>query len=326
MKVLVADDSPLQRKILDQRLVAWGYDVRLASDGNEALAILENESDVRLAIVDGAMPGLTGPELCKTVRTGNRPYVYIILLSANDRDDDIKHGFEYGADDYLCKPFKDFELRARLNVGMRILDAQKELLESRERLACQAADLEFQAAHDALTRLWNRGGILELLKTEFSRAQRTAQPFSVCLADLDHFKRINDTYGHLAGDEVLHAAGVRMSDALRRYDHLGRYGGEEFLVVLPGCTAETAMTIAERLRRSVADQAIVAIPEAIQTTMSVVSCPEPIHMTISIGVSEWQAGMEISDLLRQADVALYRAKGLGRNRVELQAAEESSAR
>ncbi len=137
MKVLVADDSPVHRKLLDHLLVGWGYDVQLASDGNAALAILESESDVRLAIVDGAMPGLTGPELCKTIRTGNRPYVYIILLSANDRDGDIEHGFDLGADDYLCKPFKPFELRARLRVGMRILDAQKELLESRERLACQ---------------------------------------------------------------------------------------------------------------------------------------------------------------------------------------------
>jgi diguanylate cyclase (GGDEF)-like protein len=223
--------------------------------------------------------------------------VYIILLSANDRDGDIQHGFELGADDYLCKPFKEFELRARLRVGMRILDAQTELLLSRERL-------EFQATHDSLTRLWNRGGILELLKTEFSRAVRSAEPFSVCLADLDHFKRINDTYGHLAGDEVLHAAGTRMCDALRGYDSLGRYGGEEFLVVLPGCTAQIAMPIAERLRRSIADQPIVSSPQAI-------------HMTISIGVSEWRAGMEITDLLRNADLALYRAKDLGRNRVEL---------
>jgi len=247
------------------------------------------------------------------IRSGNRPYVYIILLSANDRDGDIEHGFDLGADDYLCKPFKPFELRARLRVGMRILDAQKELLESRERLACQAADLEFQAAHDTLTRLWNRGGILELLKTEFSRTQRSGEPFSVCLADLDHFKRINDTYGHLAGDEVLHTAGARMNDALRGYDSLGRYGGEEFLVVLPGCTAEKAMAIAERLRRGIADQPIVLGHDAI-------------HMTISIGVSEWQTGMEISDLLRHADVALYRAKDLGRNRVELKAAAQSSAR
>jgi diguanylate cyclase (GGDEF)-like protein len=149
-----------------------------------------------------------------------------------------------------------------------------------------------------------------LLKTEFSRAQRSGEPFSTCLADLDHFKRVNDTYGHLVGDEVLHAAGSRMSDALRGYDSLGRYGGEEFLVVLPRCTAERAMAISERLRRSIADQPIVLGQDAI-------------HMTMSIGVSEWQTGMEISDLLRQADVALYRAKDLGRNRVELQSAEES---
>jgi diguanylate cyclase (GGDEF)-like protein len=309
MKVLIADDSPVHRKLLEHLLVGWGYDVQLAGDGSEALAMLEGDSALRLAIVDGAMPGLTGPEICKAVRIGNRPYVYIILLSANDQDGDIEHGFDFGADDYLCKPFKTFELRARLRVGMRILETQNELLRSRE---C----LEFQAAHDPLTRLWNRGGILELLKTQHSRALRTAESFSVCLADLDHFKQINDTYGHLAGDEVLHAAGARMSDTLRAYDSLGRYGGEEFLAILPGCSAQIALPVAERLRKSIADQPIVSIPEAIHTTMSIVTSPEPIHMTISIGVAEWQSGMEISDLLRQADVALYRAKDLGRNRVE----------
>jgi two-component system cell cycle response regulator len=298
MKVLVADDSPLYRKMLEQLLVEWGYDVQLAKDGNEALAILQGENAPRLAIVDGAMPGLTGPELCKVLRTGSGPYVYIILLSANDRDGDIEHGFKLGADDYLCKPFKDFELRARLRVGMRILDAQTELLLSREQLS-------FQATHDSLTRLWNRGGIIELLKTDLSRAMRIGEPLSVCLADLDHFKRINDTYGHLSGDEVLSTAGHRMCDALRGYDHLGRYGGEEFLVVLPRCTLQMAMPVAERLRRSIADQPIVSSPEAIR-------------ITISIGVSEWQAGMEITDLLRNADLALYRAKDLGRNRVEPQ--------
>src|SRR5882724_9259776 len=132
MKVLVADDSPLYRRMLEQLLTGWAFDVQLARDGNEALAMLQDDNAPRLAIVDGAMPGLTGPELCRTLRSGSGHYVYIILLSANDRDDDIEHGFEYGADDYLCKPFKDFELRARLRVGMRILDAQNELMRSRE--------------------------------------------------------------------------------------------------------------------------------------------------------------------------------------------------
>src|SRR6266566_9887336 len=145
MKVLVADDSALYRKMLEPLLVEWGYEVQLAKDGSEALAALQGENAPLLAIVDGAMPGLTGPELCKALRTGGGPYVYIILLSANDRDGDIEHGFELGADDYLCKPFKEFELRARLRVGMRILEAQKELMRSREQLT-------FQATHDPLTR------------------------------------------------------------------------------------------------------------------------------------------------------------------------------
>jgi len=308
MKVLVADDSPVHRKLLEHLLVGWGYDVQLAGDGSEALAILEGDTALRLAIVDGAMPGLTGPEICRAVRTGSRPYVYIILLSASDQDGDIEHGFDLGADDYLCKPFKTFELRARLRVGMRILDAQNELLQSRERL-------EFQVEHDPLTRLWNRGGILKVLETELNRALRTTEPFSVCLADLDYFKRINDTYGHLAGDAVLHAVGSRMSDALRGYDSLGRYGGEEFLAVLPRCTAQFAMPVAERLRRSIADYPIISSGEAIHMTMSVVSSPDPIHITISIGVAEWEPGMEITDLLRNADLALYRAKDLGRDQV-----------
>src|SRR6266704_2416259 len=268
MKVLVADDSALYRKMLEPLLMGCGYDVQLAKDGNEALAILQGENAPLLAIVDGAMPGVTGPELCKALRAGDGPYVYIILLSANDRDDDIEHGFKLGADDYLCKPFKEFELRARLRVGMRILDAQNELLESRQRL-------EFQATHDPLTRLWNRGGIIELLKTELSRAARSGESLSICLADLDHFKLINDTYVHLGGDEVLTATGNRMCAALRGYDFLGRYGGEEFLVILPGCNAQCCLPIVERLRRSIADEPILCSSAAI-------------HITASIGLSEWQ--------------------------------------
>lgn len=298
MKLLVADDSPVYRKMLNDLLVTWGYDVQLAKDGIQALAMLQADDAPRLAIVDGTMPGLTGPDLCKAVRANSCAYVYIILLSANDQEIDIARGFDLGADDYLCKPFKEFELHARIRVGMRIIETQNALLESRERL-------QFQATHDPLTGIWNRAGVVELLRKEFSRAVRSGQPLSTCLADLDHFKQINDNYGHLGGDDVLRAAGERMCNALRPYDSVGRYGGEEFLIVLPRCTTEAALPIAERLRKSIAEE-------------PVPSGQGSIHVTVSLGVCEWQPDhMEFEDLLRNADLALYRAKESGRNRVEL---------
>jgi len=297
MKLLVADDSAVYRKMLGDLLVGWGYDVQFANDGIEALAKLQAEDRPRLAIIDGTMPGLSGPELCKAVRATSPLYIYLVLLSANDQEADVAHGFELGADDYLCKPLKRFDLYSRLRVGMRIIEMQNALLASQQRL-------QFEATHDALTRLWNRAGIMELLRKDLSRASRLGDPLTVCLSDLDFFKKINDTYGHLAGDQVLRVAGERMANSLRPYDSVGRYGGEEFLVVLPGCTAQATLQIGERLRKALSEQPIFSAGNIIQATMS-------------LGVCEWQSGMELNDLLHYADLALYRAKELGRNRVEL---------
>jgi two-component system cell cycle response regulator len=296
MKLLVADNSAFYRRMLKSLLESWNYQVLLAQDGLEALALLQGQDAPRIAILGGVMLGLSGPEICKAIRSNQREYVYTVLLSGNDEETDVIRGFGFGADDYLCKPFKEFELQARIKVGMRIIEAQDALLES------QAA-LQFQATHDPLTQLWNRGGIMEVLKKELSRVSRSDVPLSICLADLDHFKQVNDTYGHLTGDEVLQSAGNRMSAALRDYDSLGRYGGEEFLAVLPGCNEEAASIIAERMRRSVGCTALL-------------SSPTTINVTISLGVGEWQPNMDMHNLLSQADLALYRAKDCGRNRVE----------
>ena len=222
------------------------------------------------------------------------------MLSANDQENDVAHGFELGADDYLAKPFKEFELRARPRVGMRIIEAQNTLVKTQQAL-------QFQATHDPLTRVWNRGGILDLLKKEIARAFRENILLSACLMDLDHFKLINDTYGHLIGDAVLQKAASRMADVLREYDSLGRYGGEEFLAVLPTCCAETAAKVADRMRKCIADEAMICSP-----------CILPV--TISLGVCEWRPGMDITELLQKADAALYQAKAAGRNRTILSTA------
>jgi two-component system cell cycle response regulator len=298
MKLLVADDSGLYRKMLKNLLEAWGYGVVLAANGYEAQSILDSDDPPRLAILNCFMPGLGGLDLCELIRARKQGYVYTILLSAANQQSDVLKGFELGADDYLSKPFKELELRARIRVGERIIRTHEALVEARE-------TLRFEASHDPLLRIWNRRVILDLLTIELGRAKRLQSSLSVFFADLDFFKHVNDSYGHLVGDEVLRRAAGRMSSAVREYDHVGRYGGEEFLVVLPNCTAEAARDVAERVRQHIGDKPIVTTPTQLE-------------ITVSIGVSQWHYGQEISGLLHRADVAMYRAKQNGRNRVEVE--------
>jgi two-component system, cell cycle response regulator len=305
MKILVADDSRLYRKMLQDLLEAWGYDVVLAADGYEAQRILDSDEAPRLAIVDCLMPGLSGLELCERIRARNQGYVYTILLSAADQESDVLKGFELGADDYLCKPFKELELRTRLKVGERII-------RSHEELTVAHTALKFEASHDPLLRIWNRGAIIDLLNKELSRAKRLQTSLSVLFADLDSFKRVNDSYGHSVGDDVLRSAAERMSSAVREYDYVGRYGGDEFLVVLPNCTTEAGREVAERVRQQIGDEPLVIAP--IQ-----------VNITASIGVSQLHSGQKIHDLLHRADVAMYRAKQNGRNRVEVENASEADS-
>jgi diguanylate cyclase (GGDEF)-like protein len=295
----------MYRKMLKGLLECWGYEVVLASNGYEARDIVDSDDAPRLAILNCFMPGLGGLELCELIRSRKQPYVYTILLSAADQESDVLVGFELGADDYLCKPFKEPELRARLNVGERIIRSHEELIEAHEAM-------RFEASRDTLLPLWNRKAIMDLLNTELSRAKRLQTPLSVFFTDLDLFKLVNDRYGHLVGDEVLRSVAEKVSCTVREYDHVGRCGGEEFLVVLPDCTSEAAREVAERVRMCVAAEAIV-----IGSTK--------VNITISIGVSQWHPGQGIRDLIHQADVALYRAKQGGRNRVDVENASAAGS-
>jgi diguanylate cyclase (GGDEF)-like protein len=304
MKLLVADDSGMYRTMLKRLIEGWGYEVVLASNGYEARRILEGDDAPRLAILDCFMPGLGGHDLCEMIRTRDHGYVYTILLSVADQESDVLKGFELGADDYLCKPFKELELRARLKVGERIIRSHEELIKAREAL-------RFEASHDPLLRLWNRTAIFDLLNTELSRAKRLLTPLSVFFIDLDFFKHVNDTYGHLVGDNVLLSVARKMSRAVREYDHVGRCGGEEFLVVLPNCATETAREVAERVRQHIGTE-----PMLVGTNV--------LNVTASIGMSQWRPGQELHELLRRADTALYRAKANGRNRVEVALDDEAN--
>jgi diguanylate cyclase (GGDEF)-like protein len=298
LRVLVAEDNPIFQAMLGGILDKWGYETVRARDGEEAWKVLQSEESPRLAILDWMMPKLDGVEICRRVRAlGREPYVYIVLLTARTESRDLVEGMDAGADDYLTKPFRNHELRVRLRAGRRILDLQEDLMRAREAL-------REQATHDALTGLHNRGSILDILHRELARGGREGQPLALLLADLDHFKQINDTSGHLAGDAVLRATAQRMKSALRSYDSVGRYGGEEFLVVLPGCHGDSACNQAERIRQAVESAAVEYGDERL-------------HVSCSIGMAhrEQPTAADANGLIREADVALYVAKNLGRNQV-----------
>lgn len=300
MKILIADDSIVSRHLLEATLRKWGYEVMVACDGAEALELLQREDAPALIILDWMMPGMTGVEVCRRIRQrDSEPYTYILLLTSKSQKEDLIEGMDAGADDYITKPFDQNELQVRLRAGTRLVDLQSQLLKARE-------DLRDQATRDSLTRLWNRSSILGELDRELSRSEREVRPLGVVIVDLDHFKNINDTYGHLAGDAVLREAARRMQNGIRPYDSIGRYGGEEFLILFPGCGEQENFMLADRLRKQLA-----------QAEMSVND--SSLRVTASFGVVTAlpSQGWTQEALIRKADEALYTAKKSGRNRVEI---------
>ena len=297
MRILIAEDDLVNRMILAQTLKGWGYEVEQVEDGDTALKRLTQNDAPTLAIIDWMMPGMDGPDVCKAVRnSGQELYRYLILLTARNNTEDLVHGLSSGADDFLSKPFVREELRARLRTGHRILALQNELIEARE-------DLRYQATRDALTGVLNRGTLMRRMHEELKRTERTGGALGVALFDLDNFKNVNDTFGHLAGDEVLRQVTKRVSGELRKYDALGRYGGEEFIALFPDITEEGLTQASERLRT-----AICAEPVQFEQSM--------INISASVGVSIRYKETTTEDVLAEADAALYRAKEQGRNRVE----------
>jgi diguanylate cyclase (GGDEF)-like protein len=303
MKVLIAEDELVSRRLIETSVRRWGYDVILAKDGLEASEILRSDDAPKLAILDWMMPGLDGIQLCRQLRQRkDERYVYILLLTSKQAKSDVIEGLEAGADDYIRKPFDPQELRVRLRTGKRILCLLDQITAARE-------TLRELAARDPLTGLWNHSSIIDLLVTEIERAERQGTCVGVALVDLDRFKSINDTYGHLIGDHVLREVAKIMSHSVRPYDAVGRLGGEEFLVILPGCDQINAISHAERLRS--------ALNRATVNTAS-----GPLHFTASFGVTVVppEGRMDAQSAIETADSAMYSAKHAGRNRVEFAAA------
>ena len=296
MRVLIGEDDLTSRTMLAAILRKWGYHPVVTSDGNATWDALQAPGAPKLVVLDWNMPGMDGLAVCRRARrmdTSRPPY--IILLTARGLKEDIVRGLEAGANDYVAKPYDSEELRARIRVGQRMIELQSELNAARDAL-------EHEALHDPLTGIFNRRAILTELRKELSRAKREGKHLSIGLCDIDKFKAVNDTYGHQVGDDVLRGAVERVRSHLRDYDHLGRYGGEEFLVVAPGSTGSAGGGPYERLRAAVAAK-------------GVVSRKGDISVTISIGVAGGSGESAVDDMLAAADAALYEAKNDGRNRV-----------
>jgi two-component system chemotaxis response regulator CheY len=298
MKILLAEDDAFLRQLLRVTLRRSGHEVVEAEDGQAAWDVLQKER-VRVAIVDWMMPRVDGPDLIRRIRGAGWPgYTYIILLTARNDRQDVLEGLSTGADDYLTKPFHREELLARLGVATRIVERETKLRES-------LAREEELAMRDSLTGLLNRRATQERTQAELNRAMRERNDVGLVMVDIDHFKAFNDDCGHVVGDRALCQVGEILRGAVRDYDFVGRWGGEEFLVVLPGASLAQAAAVAERIRSVAAG-----------TPVPLDGGERPL-LQLSLGVTAFTAQRgprTLDQLLEEADEALYRAKALGRNR------------
>lgn len=293
MKILVAEDDATSRLVLGATLRSLGHEVTTVEDGAAALEAWRRE-EFGLVISDWLMPLLDGPGLCRHIRAERRPhYTYVILLTSLEGKGNYLSGIEAGADDFVTKPLDREVLAARLTVAERIIDLHEAL--------------RTEATRDRLTGLLNRGAILDALQHELHRAAREGGATATMLLDIDHFKRVNDTHGHLVGDAVLREIARRVQTTLRPYDRVGRFGGEEFVVLITHGDSGQSELIAERIRSAAASEPVEMPGGA------------PVPVTVSIGIAIGVGSPDDPDaLLAAADRALYRAKANGRNCVEVE--------
>ncbi|MCP4110253.1 MAG: diguanylate cyclase [Desulfobacteraceae bacterium] len=295
MKLLIADDDSMTRIALRKNLQKWGYEIAEAKDGAEAWDILCAEKPPRIAILDWMMPEMEGTEICHCLQKSEKhPFIYTILLTVKRDRDDIVEGLDSGAHDFLSKPVHASELRSRIGVGVRLVQAE-------DRLRDYAEKMEQFATTDYLTKAYNRRYFFDQAEKELDRARRYKSQFSLLLMDIDHFKKINDTWGHLAGDEVLKRLSKYCKDILRDTDLFARFGGEEFTVLLPETDKDGAFKLAERMRQFIEN-------------ISVDFAAWSFGFTVSIGVASMKGPAEsLEAILKRADDAMYQAKTKGRN-------------
>ncbi len=306
MRILVAEDDAASREIFEAAVISLGHECVVAADGEEAWRLFETV-DADVIISDRMMPGMDGVELCRRIRACKRDtYSYFIFLTVFDQKADVLRGMEAGADDYLIKPLDINELKMRLLVAKRVTSLHRQLSQQSAQLERLNRQLFDQSRTDPLTQLGSRLKLSEDLENINARADRYGHTCCAVMCDVDYFKAYNDNKGHLAGDEVLQAVSRALMNAARSGDYVYRYGGEEFLILLPEQSLDAGLVAAERFRRAVEE---LAIPHD--------SNPPDKVVTISAGVAllSHSGGKSVAAWLNEADAALYRAKEQGRNQV-----------
>jgi len=294
MKVMIVEDEPISRRILETFLREWGYEVLSIGDGLDAWKIMQSPDAPCLVISDWMMPNMDGIELCEKIRGMEKAqYTYFILLTTKAEKRDLIKGLESGADDFIVKPFDQQELRYRVKIGERIIDLEQKIIKL--------------ANTDYLTGVLNRRAFMEKMDEETNRSIRNKKELSIILTDIDHFKKVNDSYGHQVGDLALQRFAQQISSTSRSYDFVGRYGGEEFIIGLPETNMEQSSLVAERMRKNI---------EEIELTLP----DNPlvhVRITASFGVASrvMKSYESVDSIIKLADDALYRAKAEGRNRV-----------
>lgn len=306
MKVLVVDSDAESGKSLQETLDGWGYFVSHAADAAEALATFRRETPPALVILGALGDGSAAKQLCRDIREfGEKPYVYVLLLARKGESKFILEVMEAGADDYLTTPYDELELKARLRAGKRILDLREELQRAQ-------ATIGYQAYHDPLTGLWNRGAIMDALERELARVRREKSPVGLLMVSIDGLKDINDKYGHMAGDAAIRATARELRASLRPYDALGRYGGEAFMMIVTGCDSQSALKQAERFHGALQGKTV----DISQWGKFVTGKDAALPIHHSVGVLSGTGEHDSETLLRALESALRKAKSEGGNRVE----------
>jgi len=304
MKILLAEDIEVTRKLVKKILENKGYEVVEARNGQEAWEIFQKEKEkINIALIDWMMPRLTGLQLCKKIKaTDVSGYIYVVFLTGKVDIDNVVEGLEAGADDYVTKPFDKRELVSRIDVGRRFIQLHQKLREAYQKL-------HILSITDGLTRILNRRALLERLEEELHRVGRENAFFCLIMLDIDHFKRVNDEYGHQAGDKVLVEVVNRVKSELRPYDIIGRYGGEEFVVGILGADRGMGFKKAEDFRRCVEEKEFKYSDKKLKITISLgITCQK-------IEGTKNDIPQLLDDLTKKADDALYKAKETGRNKV-----------
>ncbi len=291
MNVLIVEDDAVTEMLITSNVLQWGYKTHSVNSAEAAIAFLEQQTDFYIVITDWSLGGMPGTELAAYIKENFASMIYIIMLTNRSDEENLVHAMEKGVDDFISKPFRPAELRVRIRAGARLVE--------------KSLKLAFLASFDELTQVWNRRMLTEQMEIEWQRHKREQTQLCIAILDLDRFKNINDSFGHAAGDRVLQKFGQVLQKQSRPYDLIGRFGGEEFVVMFPNTSIDDAKKICERFRTTLESEEF-AISD------------RSINVTVSIGLaSDHKNTTSYTDVLNKADEALYKAKGSGRNRTEV---------